>query len=209
MAAYLLGAVPFGKLIAQRAARLDITGAGSGNIGATNVARTVGLKWGLLTLFLDMMKGFLPVAAFSFFSVPAYPHREGALALVALAALVGHQFSVFLKGRGGKGAATALGTYLALSPLSCVGALVVFVVLVWRWDYISLGSMVSAFSIPLFMTFFGKPGPLVAGALIGAVLISARHKDNLRRLLRGEERKWRSQGNQVRSPSNLSNSSSE
>jgi glycerol-3-phosphate acyltransferase PlsY len=134
---------------------------------------------------------------------------EFALSFVGLCALLGHQFSIFLRFRGGKGVGTALGVYLAISPLSCLGALALFILLVLLWDFVSLGSIVSAFAMPLFLALFGKPLPFVVGGLIIAVLIFFKHKDNIHRLARGEERKWRDDRNHVSRSRSLSSSSSE
>jgi glycerol-3-phosphate acyltransferase PlsY len=209
LAAYLLGSIPFGKLIAARIARIDITRRGSGNVGATNVARELGVKWGLLTLALDMMKGFAPVFLFAATADPGGSQYEIGLSAVGLSALIGHQFSVFLGFRGGKGVATAFGVYLAISPLSCLLALLIFLAVVAVWDFISMGSMAAAVSLAVLMSIFGKPLPIVLGGFVAAALICVKHHENICRLLRGEERKWRERGAQPNSSRSLSNSSSE
>jgi len=189
--AYLLGAVPFGKIIARRVAQIDITKQGSKNIGATNVARELGLKWGLLTLLFDVLKGLLPILAFSACSFKGDISSQMGLAAVSLCPLLGHQFSVFMGFRGGKGVATALGIYLALFPMACALGVMVFLLVVLKWDFISLGSMVSAGSIPIFLTLFHQPKPVVLASLIMAVFIYFRHGENVIRLVRGEETKWK------------------
>ncbi|MBW1787769.1 MAG: glycerol-3-phosphate 1-O-acyltransferase PlsY [Deltaproteobacteria bacterium] len=209
LAAYVLGSIPFGKLISARVARIDITRRGSGNVGATNVARELGLKWGLLTLVLDMMKGFVPVSLFAAAASTGGTLYAICLSAVGLSALIGHQFSIFMGFRGGKGVATALGVFLALSPLSCLIGLLIFVVVVAIWDFISLGSMVSAISLAVLMGVLGKPFPIVLGGFAAAALICVKHHENIGRLLKGEERKWRERSSQPRTSSNLSNSSSE
>ena len=191
LGAYLLGAVPFGKIIAGMAAQIDITQRGSKNIGATNVARELGLKWGLLTLALDVLKGLVPVLIFSVCSFKGDTSSQMALAAVSLCPLLGHQFSIFMGFRGGKGVATALGIYLALSPIACGLGLLVFLLVVLKWDFISLGSMVSAGSIPIFLTLFHQPKPVVLASLVMAALIYFRHGENVLRLITGEERKWK------------------
>jgi glycerol-3-phosphate acyltransferase PlsY len=189
-AAYLLGSVPFGKLISKKAAHIDITNRGSRNIGATNVAREVGIKWGLLTLLLDVLKGFIPVILFSqYASQPATLH-EFSLPAVGLSALLGHQFSLFLKFRGGKGVGTALGIYLAISPLGSLLAILLFICIVTKWNFVSLGSISAAAAMPILLAIFGKPLPVFIGAVIAAVLICIKHMDNIHRLVQGEERKW-------------------
>ena len=191
LGAYLLGAVPFGKIIAGMVAQIDITQRGSKNIGATNVARELGFKWGLLTLALDVLKGLVPILVFSACSFKGDISSQMALAVVSLCPLLGHQFSIFMGFRGGKGVATALGIYMALSPIACVLGLLVFLLMVLKWDFISLGSMVSAGSIPIFLTLFHQPKPVVFASLVMAVLIYFRHGENVLRLVRGEERKWK------------------
>jgi acyl phosphate:glycerol-3-phosphate acyltransferase len=205
---YLLGAIPFGKIIAQMAAKIDITQRGSKNIGATNVARELGLKWGLLTLCLDVLKGLVPVLVFAAASVGDIASQM-ALAVVSLCPLFGHQFSVFMGFRGGKGVATALGIYLALSPISCVLGLLVFLLVMLKWDVVSLASMVSAGSIPIFLTLFHQPKPVVLASVIMAALIYFKHGENVLRLVKGEERKWKQRNDQVKNSTSRSSSSSE
>jgi len=191
VAAYLLGSVPFGKIIAKTVARIDITRRGSGNIGATNVARELSVKWGLLTLLLDMLKGLIPVVLFRFtFSEPSADAQIG-LCAVAISALLGHQFSLFLKFRGGKGVSTALGIYLGISPVSCLLALLLFIAVVCIYDFVSLGSMVSASAMPALLAVFGSPFPVVISSLTIASLICLKHMENIQRLINGEEKKWR------------------
>ena len=208
VAAYALGSIPFGQIIARAVARIDITAHGSGNIGATNVARELGIRWGLVTLLLDAFKAVVPMALFLQVSNPAGAHREAALCLVGLLALVGHQFSVFRRFRGGKGVATALGMYLVLSPPATLAAVCVFVVSVWIWDFVSLGSLLAALTMPVALGILGRPVFVVAGAVVAAALIGLKHAGNIGRLFRGEERRWRQRAQDRRS-SSLSNSSSE
>lgn len=191
IAAYVIGSIPFGKIIAGSVARIDITQRGSGNIGATNVARELGMKWGVITLVLDVLKGLAPVLIFSLYVSRTGAPYETALAAIGLCALLGHMFPVFLKFRGGKGVATALGVYLAISPLSCLCGLVLFVLIVIKWDFISLGSVISAGAMPLFLILFGKPQPVIIASLIMALLICYKHKENIQRLVKGAERKWK------------------
>jgi glycerol-3-phosphate acyltransferase PlsY len=209
VASYLFGSIPFGKLIAMKVAHIDITQKGSGNIGATNVARELGIKWGILTLVLDMLKGFVPVVLFASLGPQVGIGHEIGLSVVGLSALSGHQFSVFLKFRGGKGVGTALGIYLAISPLSCIIALMLFILIVYVWDFVSLASMLSALAMPLLFALFGKAPPLVIGAVIAAALIVIKHKDNIQRLIKGNERKWTDRKSQANNSRSLSSSSSE
>ena len=191
LGAYVLGSIPFGKIIARKVADIDITAHGSGNIGATNVSRQLGVRWGLITLVLDALKGFLPVILAIRCAEQANLLFFWGVAGTGTAALLGHQFSIFQRFRGGKGVATALGIYLALAPLPALLAVLLFVVVVWKWNYVSLGSLVSAFSLPIFIMLFGKPVSLGIGALVMALLISLKHRDNIIRLVRGRESPWR------------------
>lgn len=208
-ASFVLGAIPFGKLIARFAAGADITRHGSGNIGATNVARTIGIQWGLLTLVLDALKGFLPVffCPYLFSGIP--PMGPLGPSLGGLVALLGHQFSPFLKFRGGKGVATALGVYLALAPGPCLLAMALFVGIVYCWDFVSLGSMISACAIPLLLLAWGTPAGIVLVAVAVACLICLQHRDNIAGLIKGQERKWRGNRIQDNNSSRRSSSSSE
>ncbi|MDY6990962.1 MAG: glycerol-3-phosphate 1-O-acyltransferase PlsY [Thermodesulfobacteriota bacterium] len=211
-AASVLGSVPFGKIIARRVAGVDITRHGSGNIGATNVARKLGLKWGLLTLVLDALKGFVPVFIYAFCISQAEPGNNVAPLAIGLCSVLGHQFSIFQGLRGGKGVATALGVYLGISPstrLACLVGLFLFILIVHRWRFISLGSVVSALAMPLLLALFGESEVVVFGSLIVAGLICLKHRENFQRLIKGEERKWRDENGQARRSRSLSNSSSE
>lgn len=185
--AYLLCAIPFGKLLSRKVAGIDITRRGSGNVGATNVARVIGFKWGILTLILDALKGFIPTYLFSAF----YPGYDLGLMVVVLASLLGHQFSVFQKFRGGKGVATALGIYLAISPGYTLVVVIFFVLTVYISDFVSLGSLLSALFMPLLLLISGDSKTNILTAFIIAALIWFKHKANIKRLYRGEEKKWK------------------
>jgi glycerol-3-phosphate acyltransferase PlsY len=208
-AAYLLGSVPFGKLISKKTAHIDITNRGSGNIGATNVAREVGIKWGFLTLILDVLKGFIPVILFTRYAPQSVPLQELGPSLVGLCALLGHQFSLFMKFRGGKGVGTALGLYLGVSPLCALLSIFIFLAMVFKWDFVSLGSLSAAAAMPILLAIFGKPLPVFIGAVIAASLISIKHQDNIHGLVNGKERKWRSKEGQDSISRRRSSSSSE
>lgn len=207
--AYLLGSIPFGKLIAKQVARINITQRGSGNIGATNVARELGISWGLVTLLLDMLKGFLPVFLYAHYILQPGIEFETCLSAIGLAALLGHQFSIFMRFRGGKGVATAIGIYLAISPLACLMAVIVFILTVYKWDFVSLGSMLAAIVMPVLLACFGTSQPLVTSSIIVTALICFKHKGNIKRLFKGKERQWRDKKNQPNRSSSRSSSSSE
>ena len=182
---YLLGSIPTGLLLGK-AYGIDVRKEGSGNIGATNLYRTVGRKVGLMTLVGDCLKGMLPVLAVKFSALPV----EYA-AWVGLAAFCGHVFSIFLRFRGGKGVATALGVFLALSPLAVAIALVVFLVLMLIWRYVSLGSISAAAVMPVAVWALGE-GRVVGGVtMIVAVIVIFRHTENIRRLVAGTESRFK------------------
>jgi glycerol-3-phosphate acyltransferase PlsY len=185
---YIIGSVPFGVLISSGIAHIDITRRGSGNIGATNVAREVGLKWGLVTLVLDLLKGFVPIYIFYRY----LHHSSGAgILMVSLSTLLGHQYSIFKRFYGGKGVATSLGIFLFLAPIPAIIALSFFIITVYMTDFISIGSMIAVCSMPLILVLSGGAGYLIFTSLVMAALICFKHRENISRLLRGEERKWR------------------
>lgn len=187
IASYLLCAIPFGKIVGRGVAGMDITRTGSGNIGATNVTRELGLKWGILTLSLDVLKGFLPLSLFALF----FPRFEIGTSLVALSALLGHQFSIYQGLKGGKGVATALGIYLAISPFSCLIALLFFLLIVYLWDFVSVGSILSAAIMPVLIFLYLESKVFFVLSLVLAALICLKHRDNIKRLMRREELGWR------------------
>ena len=186
--AYLLGSIPFGLILAKIFAGADVRKAGSGNIGATNVARVVGLTAGILTLALDVAKGWLAVWLAS-----RLLHGEaGAMVIAGIFALLGHCFPIWLKFRGGKGVATAAGIFGALCPEAALGALIFFAIVVWYWRYVSLGSVAAAASIPvlvyvLWAPRYAPPRIVTFGSLAMAMLVIYQHRGNIGRLARGEE----------------------
>ncbi len=191
--AYLLGAVPFGYLLVKWKTGRDVRASGSGNIGATNVLRTSGRAAGILTLLLDIAKGFLAVwiAARLTGSSPLWTSMS------ALAVIAGHAFPVFLKFRGGKAVASFIGAFLYLAPLPLVAVLVVFVVVVGVTRYISLGSMVASGLFPLAVWLISRPpAPVVWAAAIAGLFIVARHHQNIARLAKGAEHKFSMGGEQ-------------
>lgn len=191
LAAYLFGSIPFGKIIAKRVANIDITTRGSKNIGATNVARELGDFWGILTLFLDMLKGYAPIALYIHYASQPLDNASIYLPSIMLSSLLGHQFSIFLKMKGGKGVGTATGIYLAISPLSCLLVVIIFILIVYKWDFISLGSTISASAMPFLLAFFQEDLPLIICSILVAALICFKHRGNIQRIFKGEERKWR------------------
>jgi glycerol-3-phosphate acyltransferase PlsY len=189
--AYVLGSVPFGKIVAEKVGHIDIRKRGSGNIGATNVARELGVQWGFVTFLLDLLKGFIPVIAFAQYGHENGLAYEAGVSGVGLCALLGHLFSMFQGFRGGKGVSTALGVYLGITPLVCIPAILLFIVVVHRWDFISLGAIISAGTMPLFLWICGQTWPVIAMSIIMASLICLQHRENIQRLIRGEENRWK------------------
>ena len=179
--AYLLGSVPTGFLLGYLAG-VDVRKAGSGNVGATNVARVVGKKLGLLTLLGDAAKGFVPV-----FMALEMGLGVAITGLVALAAFLGHLYPVFLKFQGGKGVATTLGALLALAPGATGVLLLVFLVVALASRIVSLASIVTVGITPLAIWVLGYPTPLIGLGLLMAVMIIWRHRENIHRLFSGEE----------------------
>ncbi len=188
--AYLLGSIPFGVLISKKVARLDITKAGSGNIGATNVAREVGLKWGVITLLADVLKGFIPVVLARYLLGSSIEMNEALKGMIGLTALLGHQFPVYSHFRGGKGVATCLGVFLAISPISCLFSGVMFFILVALWRYISLGSILGALTMPIWLYLTGHSTFMILPSLVMSLLITFQHRGNIQRLIQGNERRW-------------------
>lgn len=223
--AFLLGSIPTGLLLA-RAKGIDIRAAGSGNIGATNVGRILGRRLGLLCLVLDLLKGFAPTLAFGLASGLAgrfNPEaREALLYLaVAAAAILGHVFSPWLRFKGGKGVATGLGAMLAVFPVLSIAvgvAAVAWALALWRWRYVSLASILAAFTIPpnVALVFSiralaaGSPIPaaleaslpVVLGTIALAGLVVWTHRANIARLRAGNENRLNMARSGVKTPEN-------
>lgn len=190
--AYLLGSIPFGLLIAKIMG-VDIRKHGSGNIGATNVTRTLGKKLGILTLCLDVLKGWLPVTV-SATLLQGHENSEQVLAATALCAFLGHCYSIFLRFKGGKGVATAAGAFLALCPQALAIALFSFILIVWRTGFVSAGSLTAALVMPVMQLFFLPSIPISIATWTIAVLVWWKHRDNIQRLMQGKERGWKKTG---------------
>ena len=182
--AYLLGSIPFGAVLA-RLKGIDLRKVGSGNIGATNVARAMGKGWAVAVLLADAAKGFVPVWLGQRWQLP-----QLAIAGAGLAAIVGHMFTVFLRGRGGKGVATSLGVSLALSPMFALIGFGAYVVIFALTRLSSLGSLLGVWTFSIGFVVARHPDwPYVALALGGAALVTLRHRGNIQRLVRGQEKK--------------------
>jgi glycerol-3-phosphate acyltransferase PlsY len=191
--AYLLGSIPFGYLLVWIFRKEDIRETGSGNIGATNVLRT-GSRWlGILTLVLDIGKGFLAVEIARHLTTGHHAVEAGSIA--AVFAVIGHVFTIWLQGKGGKGVATALGVFLALATLPAICSLIVFVVLTTTTRYVSLASMLAAASFPVwvwlgehfFSINYGTGAIFMASTILVPAVILIKHRKNIDRLLHGTE----------------------
>jgi glycerol-3-phosphate acyltransferase PlsY len=193
--AYLLGSIPFGLILTRLFLGTDVRKIGSGNIGATNVMRTGHKGLGVATLIFDAAKGYAAVAAAYAFSHSIWNMAADAsplllAAIAAMAAILGHVFPVWLKFKGGKGVATGVGAFLALTPKAVLIVLVIFAALVAAFRYVSLGSIVATAAFPIVASLLPGYGeniavlPFMYGA---AILIIAKHHQNIRRLLAGTE----------------------
>jgi glycerol-3-phosphate acyltransferase PlsY len=211
--AYLLGSIPFGYLIVRATQGADVRETGSGGTGATNVSRRAGKGAGAITLVLDALKGAaavfiakvtlgLPVFALSTSVRPHYQTTfESAywwVAAAAIAVIVGHIFPIWLRFRGGKGVATGVGVFVMLAPIAVALSAVIFLLVVWRTRYVSLGSILAAVSIPLFLLIqhafietVEMLAPIMSAAIAGAALIVFAHRENIRRLISGNENRFK------------------
>ena len=192
-ASYLLGSIPFGYILVRLSQGIDVRSIGSGNIGATNVARTGGKKLAILTLLLDALKGWLPVFVIlhtPLVAAAGATERHTIAAFAALMAVVGHIFTVWLGFKGGKGVATGLGVFLALAPRAVLCSLALFVLVVAVTRYVSLGSILAALLFPLAAwklehELFSAAALAMSAAV--ALLVVVRHHQNIGRLLAGTE----------------------
>jgi acyl phosphate:glycerol-3-phosphate acyltransferase len=188
LASYLIGAFPTSYVVGRMTRGIDLRQHGSGNLGATNAFRVLGWRAATPIFMVDVAKGFLPV----FF----FPQIDGTASIAwtlayGAAAIIGHMFSVYVGFRGGKGVATGAGVFLALAPLAALGSLLVWTVLVFLTGYVSLASIVSAAALPLLIALAGAPGAVLALSVALAAFVIHAHRANMRRLLRGEEHRFR------------------
>jgi glycerol-3-phosphate acyltransferase PlsY len=181
LSAYLLGSVPTGYILGSMVG-VDVRKAGSGNVGATNVARVLGKGRGTLTLLVDVGKGWLAVFVARQLEVSTL-----CVTLVGMAVFLGHLYPIFLRFNGGKGVATALGVFLALAPGATLALMGMFAVIVAASRIVSLGSITAAIAAPIVFWLFDLPAMVVALAGFVAVMITWRHRSNIRRLLAGTE----------------------
>lgn len=189
IAAYILGSIPTSFLMGKIIKGIDIRKYGSGNVGATNALRVLGTKIGIITLVIDIAKGFF---AIQLGKILVFDPSNLALILIGLFAIFGHIFTIFLKFKGGKGVATASGVFIALTPVPVVIALIVFVLTVWICKYVSLGSMLAAvtlFVIELIINIRNsfEEKELLIFIFFITVFIIVRHKANIKRIIDGNE----------------------
>jgi glycerol-3-phosphate acyltransferase PlsY len=185
---YVLGSIPFGYLLVRARSGRDVRAIGSGNIGATNVARAAGLSTGVATLVLDLAKGLFAV----WLAGQGSGGNIRIMMYAGLAAILGHVFPVWLKFSGGKGVATALGVFLMISWAAVAAAVAIFAIVVLFWRYVSLGSISAAAALPLLVYLLYAPGhapptAVTAATLLSSVLIIVKHRKNIERLLSGTE----------------------
>ncbi len=179
---YLLGSVPTGLWLGLKLRNIDIREHGSRNIGATNTLRVLGKKLGAITLAMDVLKGWLPVAAALWLNVWDYLPI-----LCGLAAILGHTFSVFLRFRGGKGVATSTGVFLGLAPMPTLIAALVFGVVVAATRMVSAGSIAAAAVLSVAVFFFPASIPVRVVTVVVAALVILKHRANIQRIVKGEE----------------------
>ncbi len=192
---YLLGSFPSGYLV-SRSQGVDIRREGSGNIGATNVLRVVGKRWGYLVFLLDSLKGLLAVRiALALAHNSLFLHPELPAIVAAVACVAGHNYPIWLSFRGGKGVATSAGVVLGLMPLAMVSVFVIWITLFYLTRYVSIASVGAAISLPLFVALYLRAGLLSGvGLLVFSIVIALaviwRHRTNFQRLLQGTEQRF-------------------
>ena len=189
---YLLGSIPVGFLVGK-AKGIDIRQHGSGNIGATNVFRTLGKKLGIFVFVCDALKGFVAVSL----AWHGFANHQLSPALTAISAaivcILGHNFPVWLKFKGGKGVATSLGVVIGLVPLAALIALIVWLIVFFATRYVSVASLLATITVPIATAFLAHPGdrtPLLIFTILAALLIIVRHKSNIQRLIAGTENRF-------------------
>lgn len=190
IAAYLIGSVPTGYIIVKTATGQDIRQVGSGSTGATNVKRVMGKKWFFIVMLLDAFKGAIPVIMANM--IPFLHSNSGITAVIAAAfVLIGHSKSIFLGFTGGKSVASGVGTILALSPAVGISIAVIWGIITYISKYVSLGSIIALAVSPLLMYLFKQPKAYIIYCIIGAIYVIWLHRENIKRLLAGNENKVR------------------
>ncbi len=190
---YLLGAIPTAFIVGKMAKGIDIRQHGSGNIGTTNAFRVLGIKPALMVLVVDIIKGFLGVKL-GFLLIGT----EWAAIFGGISAVAGHNWPIYLRFKGGKGVATACGVIIALAPKVILLLILIWVVIIWITKYVSLASVIAAFSAPIAFLLFKQPVPYVIFSFIVAAFVIYRHRTNIQRLLKGQEAKVTDKINGIR-----------
>ncbi|HEV8370055.1 MAG TPA: glycerol-3-phosphate 1-O-acyltransferase PlsY [Pyrinomonadaceae bacterium] len=195
LVSYFLGSIPFGYLIVNAKTGADVRQSGSGGTGATNVSRRAGKAAGVLTLILDALKGTAAVILAQII-LSGVDNAAWWIGMAGIVAMLGHIFPIWLGFRGGKGVATGVGVFAALSPLAVLCAGVLFIIIVWLTRYVSLASMIGAVSVPVFVWLQSllRRGPnklpIIVSTLVGATLIVYAHRANIGRLMSKTENKF-------------------
>lgn len=179
--AYLVGAIPFGLVVGKLFYGVDVRQHGSGNVGTTNVFRVLGKKAGTAVLVCDMLKGYVPAAMAAALFQPWFA------IFIAAAPVVGHIYSIFLKGRGGKGIATGAAVVLALVPAVFLIILAVWIILLLTTRYVSVASLAASFLVPVLTIAFREPLPYEIAGVLVAIIVWWAHRGNIQRLMAGEE----------------------
>ncbi|HOV22424.1 MAG TPA: glycerol-3-phosphate 1-O-acyltransferase PlsY [bacterium] len=182
---FILGSIPFGYVLCKIIKKIDIRKYGSGNIGATNVYRVCGGFLGSSVLFLDIIKGYIPV----FISRNFFEFSSIISILIGLAAILGHTFSPFLKGKGGKGISTSFGVIIALFPLSAFCSFIIFVLVLFIFHIVSVASITASFFLPISIYISSKDIPLTIFGIIIFIFIIYTHRENIKRLKKGKEKR--------------------
>ena len=191
--AYVVGSIPFGVVVGKVFYGVDVRQHGSGNVGTTNVFRVLGKKAGIAVMICDILKGYIPAAIAAALFDPWFA------IFIAAAPVVGHIYSIFLKGRGGKGIATGAGVVLALVPLAFAIIFTTWLVLIVLTRYVSVASLVAALMVPVLTIAFREPLPYEIAGVLVAILVWWAHRGNIQRLLAGEESRVRLPWSQSRS----------
>lgn len=191
---YLIGSIPFAYVVVKLVKGIDIRQVGSGNVGATNVGRVIG-KWGFISVFLlDMLKGLIPLLIINYY----FPNDPLLLVLSATALILGHTYTIFLKFKGGKGVATAVGIFGALAPINLLIAAIAFGLAVLIFKMVSLGSILAAVILGISILFMDVSIHLKVFTIIIGVFVIFKHRENIKRIINGTESKI---GEKVNEPS--------
>jgi glycerol-3-phosphate acyltransferase PlsY len=184
---YIWGSIPYGYILTKHYTGKNILELGSGNVGATNVGRVAGKKLSFITQNLDILKGLLPVALFLCFHHETSGISQNFVFFLAFAAIIGHNFSLFIRFKGGKGVATTLGASFLIAPYSVIISAIVFFIVKWQFKYVSLSSMALAISLPFTEFILHGITPAFYYLSVCSVLIIIMHRKNIDRLLHNKE----------------------